>query len=46
VTSADTTLALARLGAAGLPVPEVLVTVDDIDKGKPDPEVTCWPPTT
>lgn len=37
-TSATRRLALARLGAAGLPVPEVLVTADDIVHGKPDPE--------
>ncbi|GAA2498668.1 HAD-IA family hydrolase [Winogradskya humida] len=37
VTSADVRLAKARLGAAGIEVP-VLVTVDDIRVGKPDPE--------
>ncbi len=37
VTSADVRLARARLGAAGI-VPPVLVTVDDIAAGKPDPE--------
>ncbi|MFI5937234.1 HAD-IA family hydrolase [Actinoplanes sp. NPDC051494] len=37
VTSADTRLAKARLGAAGIVAP-VLVTVDDISAGKPDPE--------
>jgi sugar-phosphatase len=37
VTSADTRLARARLGAAGIE-PPVLVTVDDIAAGKPDPE--------
>jgi sugar-phosphatase len=37
VTSADRQLAKARLGAAGIDVP-VLVTVEDISKGKPDPE--------
>jgi sugar-phosphatase len=37
VTSADVRLAKARLGAAGIVVP-VLVTVDDISAGKPDPE--------
>jgi sugar-phosphatase len=36
VTSADQRLARARLGAAGIDVP-VLVTVDDITAGKPDP---------
>ncbi|QNE17613.1 HAD-IA family hydrolase [Kribbella qitaiheensis] len=37
VTSADRQLAKARLGAAGID-PPVLVTVEDISKGKPDPE--------
>lgn len=37
VTSADLRLARARLGAAGIAAP-VLVTVDDIAAGKPDPE--------
>jgi sugar-phosphatase len=37
VTSADTRLAKARLAAAGIDAP-VLVTVDDISVGKPDPE--------
>lgn len=37
VTSADVRLAKARLGAAGIEAP-VLVTVDDIGRGKPDPE--------
>jgi sugar-phosphatase len=37
VTSADDRLARARLGAAGIEAP-VLVTVDDIAAGKPDPE--------
>jgi sugar-phosphatase len=36
VTSADTRLAKARLGAAGIVAP-VLVTTDDIAAGKPDP---------
>jgi sugar-phosphatase len=38
VTSADRTIAQERLVAAGLPVPAVLVTVDDTTRGKPDPE--------
>ncbi len=38
VTSGPRRLALARLGAAGLPVPAVLVTADDVRVGKPDPE--------
>lgn len=37
VTSADAALATARLGAAGIS-PPVLVTVDDVRRGKPDPE--------
>ncbi|MDO9378313.1 MAG: HAD-IA family hydrolase [Nocardioidaceae bacterium] len=37
VTSCPRDLALARLGAAGLPVPAVLVTADDVSAGKPDP---------
>ncbi len=27
-----------RLSAAGLDIPEVMITVDDITRGKPDPE--------
>ncbi|GID92762.1 hydrolase [Amorphoplanes digitatis] len=37
VTSADLRLARARLGAAGIEAP-VLVTVEDVRAGKPDPE--------
>lgn len=37
VTSAGRDLALRRLTAARLPVPEVLVTAEDIEHGKPDP---------
>jgi sugar-phosphatase len=37
VTSADTRLAKARLAAAGID-PPVLVTVDDVSAGKPDPQ--------
>ncbi|MBM0235423.1 HAD-IA family hydrolase [Micromonospora sp. STR1_7] len=37
VTSADARLAVARLGAAGIE-PPVLVTVEDVSAGKPDPE--------
>lgn len=37
VTNADDRLARARLGAAGI-VPPVLVTADDVGRGKPDPE--------
>ncbi len=38
VTSGPLRLATARIGAAGLPMPLVLVTADDISTGKPDPE--------
>ena len=38
VTSGGRELAMARLAAARLPVPEVLVTADDVTAGKPDPE--------
>ncbi|GAB2668404.1 HAD-IA family hydrolase [Kribbella swartbergensis] len=37
VTSADNRLAKARLGAVGIE-PRILVTVEDITHGKPDPE--------
>jgi sugar-phosphatase len=37
VTSANRELAAARLGAAGLPFPRVLVTSEDVAHGKPDP---------
>ncbi len=37
VTSAGRDLAIRRLTAASLPVPEVLVTAEDIVHGKPDP---------
>ncbi len=35
VTSCTLPLALARLGAAGIDIPAVLVTVDDVERGKP-----------
>jgi sugar-phosphatase len=38
VTSGNVALATARLTAAGLSLPEVLVTADDVSRGKPDPE--------
>lgn len=38
VTSATRALAEVRLRAAGLPIPERLITANDIEKGKPDPE--------
>lgn len=37
VTSAPRELAEARLAAAGLPVPETIVTAEDVAAGKPDP---------
>lgn len=37
VTSAPLRLAMARLAAAGLPMPGTLVTADDVANGKPDP---------
>jgi len=38
VTSCTRALATARLQAAGLRIPERLVTCDDVKNGKPDPE--------
>jgi sugar-phosphatase len=38
VTSGEREVALRRLAAAGLPVPGVLVTAEDVENGKPDPE--------
>ncbi|MFD5512012.1 HAD-IA family hydrolase [Streptomyces sp. NPDC127051] len=38
VTSAGRRLAEVRLAAAGLPLPEVMVTADDVVHGKPHPE--------
>ena len=38
VTSAPRALALARIAAAGLPLPRVLIASEDVRKGKPDPE--------
>ncbi len=35
VTSAPRELAVRRLGAAGLPLPQVLVPADEIEHGKP-----------
>jgi HAD superfamily hydrolase (TIGR01509 family) len=37
VTSSTRALAIARLNAAGLPVPDVLVTAEEVENGKPDP---------
>lgn len=38
VTSGTRPLAVSRLKAAGLPIPSVLVSADDVSNGKPDPE--------
>jgi sugar-phosphatase len=38
VTSCTRRLMLGRLAAAGLPVPERLITGDMVERGKPDPE--------
>lgn len=38
VTSASAALARVRIECAGLPVPDVLVSADRIERGKPDPE--------
>ena len=38
VTSADRRLAQLRLTLAGIPQPAVMITVNDVQKGKPDPE--------
>lgn len=38
VTSSPLTLAKARLAAAGLPLPRFMVTSEDVDQGKPNPQ--------
>jgi sugar-phosphatase len=38
VTSAQRELALRRMAAAGLPIPTVLVTAEDVSRGKPAPD--------
>jgi mannitol-1-/sugar-/sorbitol-6-phosphatase len=38
VTSGTRPLAVARLGAVGIEPPAVMVTADDVSRGKPDPE--------
>lgn len=38
VTSATHDLGIARLEAAGIPLPDVIVTFDDVDRGKPHPD--------
>lgn len=38
VTSAPVALARSRLAAAGIPLPDVIVTAEDVTKGKPAPD--------
>lgn len=38
VTSADRTLATRRMAAAGLPLPPVMITAEDVVNGKPAPD--------
>lgn len=38
VTSGSRAVATLRLSTAGLPLPRVMVTGDEVDRGKPDPE--------
>ena len=38
VTSAPRALAMARIAAAGLPLPQVLVAAEDVERGKPAPD--------
>jgi sugar-phosphatase len=38
VTSATLALATVRMSAAKLPIPRVMVTAEDVRRGKPDPE--------
>lgn len=38
VTSAPKDLARARLAAAGIPQPKIMVTAEDVSVGKPDPQ--------
>jgi sugar-phosphatase len=38
VTSATRDLATVRLNAAGIPLPRVMVTAEEVKRGKPDPE--------
>ena len=38
VTSAPRELAVVRMRAASVPVPEVLVAAEDVERGKPDPQ--------
>lgn len=38
VTSGTSGIAYARLKATGLPIPEIMITAEDVANGKPDPE--------
>ncbi len=38
VTSANRALATMRIAAAGLPMPDLLISADDVTRGKPDPQ--------
>ncbi|MFH9673973.1 HAD-IA family hydrolase [Streptomyces sp. NPDC017405] len=38
VTSGSRALAVSRLRGTGLPVPDVLITADDVERGKPAPD--------
>ena len=38
VTSAPRILAEVRLGAVNLPIPKVMITAEDVQRGKPDPQ--------
>jgi mannitol-1-/sugar-/sorbitol-6-phosphatase len=38
VTSAPRTLAEVRLRAANVPIPDVMITAEDVQRGKPDPQ--------
>src|SRR5688572_27195201 len=38
VTSAPRALAEVRLGAVNLPIPKVMITAEDVQRGKPDPQ--------
>ena len=38
VTSAPRALAEVRLRAANLPIPDVMITAEDVQRGKPDPQ--------
>ncbi len=38
VTSAPRPLATLRLQSVGIPLPEIMVTAEDVERGKPDPQ--------